>query len=196
MDLTQTIVLENRRTRLEPLGLSHLDFLLPIPLKYPNLLRYSPSAFGTREQLETYIQTALKDRANGRYAFAIFDKEEDRFVGSTSYGNISPANHRLEIGWTWLDKDVQGSGINKYCKHLLLEYAFEVLGWERVELKTDSRNLQSRRAMEKIGAKYEGELRNHVLMRDGYRRNTVYYSILREEWMVIRETIFGDITEK
>lgn len=191
MDLNceQEIILENNRVRLEPLKQKHLELLLPIALAYPNLLQYSPSPFGTKEKMEIYIQEALKARAEGsRYAFAIYDKKQEKFVGSTSFGSISNKDKRIEIGWTWLDKTVQGTGLNKECKYLLLKYAFESLEFERVEFRTDSRNLQSRAAIEKIGGKYEGELRSHTLMQDGYRRNTVYYSILKSEWGDVKKT--------
>jgi len=141
--------------------------------------------------LQLYVETALEDRRNkGRYPFVIINKADGAFAGSTSYGNISVPNQRLEIGWTWLDKQFHGAGLNKNCKFLLLEYAFGELGMERVELKTDSRNWQSRKAIEKIGGIFEGELRSHTLMRDGFRRNSVYYSILKGEWEHLKGTIF------
>jgi RimJ/RimL family protein N-acetyltransferase len=194
MNTQERIVLENGRVRLEPLEIGHLSSLLPIALAYPNLLKYGPSPFGSQENLEKYFKAALTGREDQvRYPFVIYDKKVERFVGSTSFGNISPANLRIEIGWTWLDPAVQGTGINKFCKHLLLTYAFETLQYKRVEFKADVRNVKSRKAMEKIGAKYEGILRSHTLMLDGSRRDTVYYSILEEEWTDLRESVFSDI---
>ncbi|MBL4708196.1 MAG: GNAT family N-acetyltransferase [Flavobacteriales bacterium] len=191
MNFKEIIVLENDRVRLEPLGLEHLGVLLPIAEKSPDLLKYSPSLFGNKENLNNYIANALISRGKElRYAFIIYDKEKQRYAGSTSFGNVSVPNERLEIGWTWIDKDFQGTGLNKHCKFLLLSYAFEQLRFERVELKTDSRNTQSIKAMEKIGASYEGELRHHMLMPDAYRRNSVCYSIIKWEWEGIKETIF------
>lgn len=193
MNFGKELILENDRVRLEALGLQHLEVLLPIANRNPDLLKYSPSLFGTVEHLQTYINDALINRGKAlRYAFVIYDKENQRYAGSTSFGNASIPHERIEIGWTWIDKDLQGSGLNKNCKFLLLSYAFEQLKFERVELKTDSRNLQSRRAIEKIGASYEGELRHDILMPDGYRRNSVYYSILKDEWLQIKETIFSE----
>ena len=92
---------------------------------------------------------------------------------------------------TWIDRNVQGTGLNKQCKHVLLSHAFDNLKMERVEFKTDSRNKQSRRAIEKVGGIFEGTLRSHTLMLDGYRRDTVYYSILREEWSAVETRVFG-----
>ena len=151
MNFTENIVLENDRVRLEPLGKNHLNELLPIAIKYPDLLQYSPSPFGTRELLEENISKAITSRIDKqRYPFAIFNKLNNRFVGSTSFRNISTKDKRLEIGWTWIDKESQGTGLNKYCKHLLLSYAFEKLIMQRVEFKTDNRNNQSKKAIQKL----------------------------------------------
>lgn len=194
MNFIENIVLENDRVLLEPLSKNHLKELLPIAFKYPNLLQYSPSPFGTQELLDKNINMAITSRIDKqRYPFAIFDKLNNRFVGSTSYGNISTKDKRLEIGWTWIDKESQGTGLNKYCKYLMLSYAFEKLNMQRVEFKTDSRNNQSRRAIEKIGGTFEGILRSHTLMPDGYRRDTAYYSILKNEWDSIKNTIFKEL---
>ncbi len=189
------IILEDDRTRLEPLDWRHLDSLLPIAEKHPDLLRYSPSLFGTEEALKAYFEAAIAQRNEQvRYPFVIYDKAVGEYAGSTSYGNISAANQRLEIGWTWLAIDRQRTGLNRHNKFLMLQYAFEVLACERVELKTDSRNEQSRRAIEAIGATYEGTLRSHFLMNDGYRRDSVYYSILKAEWEGIKTSVFAKIS--
>lgn len=185
------ITLENERVRLEPLENTHLDQLLPIAIKYPDLLKYSPSNFGTKEYLREYINAALQNKAHQlRYPLVIFDREKDAYAGSTSIGNVSNSDHRFEIGWTWIGKDFQGTGLNHNCKYLLLEFGFETLGFQRIEFKTDSRNLQSRKALEKIGARLEGELRSHSVMYDGFRRDTVYYSILKQEWPDIKSRVF------
>jgi RimJ/RimL family protein N-acetyltransferase len=194
MNFIENIVLENDRVRLEPLDKNHLNELLPIAIKHPDLLQYSPSPFGTPELLEENISKAITSRIDKqRYPFAIFDKLNNRFVGSTSFGNISTKDKRLEIGWTWIDKELQGTGLNKYCKHLLLSYAFEKLIMQRVEFKTDNRNNQSKKAIGKIGGTFEGILRSHTVMRNGYRRDTAYYSILKHEWDSINNTIFKEI---
>lgn len=190
-DFEPDIVLENERVRLEPLTEDHLPHLLPIALSQPDLLAYSPSLFGDEESLKSYMGAALIGRAlEERYPFVIYDKPTQRYVGSTSFGNVSNANLRLEIGWTWIDQALQRSGLNRANKFLMLRYAFETLEFERVEFKADSRNEQSRRAMEAIGATYEGTLRSHTVMSDGFRRSTVYYSILKEEWPEIKARVF------
>ncbi|MFT6981636.1 MAG: RimJ/RimL family protein N-acetyltransferase [Crocinitomicaceae bacterium] len=187
------IILENEKVKLEPLQMSHFNELATISSEHPNLLQHSPSLFGTDENLKSYIADAIQQRELGnRFAFAIYDKSNKRFIGSSSYGAISHHDKKLEIGWTWIDKAVQGSGLNKQVKFLMLDYAFNTLEMERVEFKTDSRNIQSKKALVKIGATFEGELRRHMLMPDGFRRTSSYYSILKSEWIEIKKTIFQD----
>ena len=101
--------------------------------------------------------------------------------------SVSNADLKLEIGATWMGKQFQSTGINKQCKYLMLQYAFEVLNAHRVEFRTDERNAQSRRALEKIGAKQEGILREHMIMHDGFKRSSVYYSILSSEWKILKK---------
>ena len=135
------------------------------------------------EELDKFIKTSLEDRKRKfRYPFTIIQKTSGEIAGSTSFGNISVKDKRIEIGWTWLGKKFMGTGLNKECKSLLLQYAFEHLKFERVEFKTDVLNEASRRALQKIGAREEGILRSHTLMHDGRRRDTIYYSILASEW--------------
>tara|TARA_R110002073_G_scaffold279026_1_gene443000 strand:+ start:264743 stop:265423 length:681 start_codon:yes stop_codon:yes gene_type:complete len=193
LDFNNAIILENNRTLLTPLKLTDIHVLEKIAYYDTDLLKYSPSEIKTGEKLEKYINSALDAKAaKNRYPFLIYDKKQGAFAGSTSFGNVSNNDLRLEIGWTWIGYQFQKTGLNKAVKQLLLTYAFDTLDFERVELKTDSRNLQSRRAMEKIGATFEGELRSHTLMPDGFRRNTVYYSILKNEWLRLKKTTFKD----
>ena len=192
MDTSQTIVMENDHVRLEPLGPEHMEHLLPICLNHPTLLQYSPTPFGTEAAMHAIIASAQKDRKTGiRYAFAIYSKQANAYVGNTSFGSITPAHHRMEIGWTWIAPFAQGTGLNHHCKSLLLHYAFETVGCQRIEFRTDERNAQSRKAIEKLGASYEGRLREHFLMPDGAWRNTIYYSILKSEWPAIKAERFS-----
>lgn len=190
-DFDTKLILDDSNVRLEVLSKSNSEELYYISSQNPELLKYSPSQFSNRSLFEEYIDQALKSKADGsRYPFIIYDKSTEQFAGSTSFGNISNKDKRLEIGWTWIGLPFQRTGLNRRCKFLLLSYAFETLGFERVEFKTDSRNHQSRTAIEGIGASYEGELRSHTIMSDGFRRNTIYYSILKEEWPSIKGRIF------
>ena len=123
---------------------------------------------------------ALKEKAaNSSYPFAIFDKKQNRYAGSTRFGNISFENKRMEIGWTWYHPELQRTGLNRQCKFMLLSYGFETLGLNRIELKTSHLNNKSQTAMEKIGAVKEGTLRNHMINEDGTVRSTVYFSFLK-----------------
>ena len=181
------IILEDDRVKLRPLLPSDLDNLLPPAASDEKLVQYSPKPIHTKELMTEYIKTALADRTtHDRYAFTIFDKQANAYAGSTSFLFVSNYNLRLEIGHTWLGTGFQKTGLNRHCKFLLLSYAFDELGFERVEFKTDERNNASRTAIEKIGGKLEGILRSHTLMNDGFRRNSVYYSILKSEWPAVK----------
>ena len=122
-----------------------------------------------------------------RLVFEFLDRATGRLAGSTAYGNMSEAERRLEIGWSWLGKAYRGTGINRSVKRLLLGHAFESLGCERVEFKTDELNLRARAGLRSIGAQEEGTLRSFNYMPGGRRRNAVYYSILKDEWPGLRD---------
>ena len=182
MNFKDNIILENNIALLRPLasedekGFSNIAF-------DADIWKYNVGRIMNSTELKEFIKTALEDRKrNFRYPFTIVDKRIGEIAGSTSFGNVSVKDKRIEIGWTWLGKKFMGAGLNKECKFLLLQYVFEHLMFERVEFKTDVLNKASRRAIEKIGAKEEGILRSHTLMHDGRRRDTIYYSILVKEW--------------
>lgn len=185
----EEIVLENDRVRLRPLSINDFDHLLPIALEDKDLLQYSPKPIYSAELLITYLKQAEEGRLNRtRYAFSVFDKRTQQYAGSTGFLHISEADDRLEIGHTWYGKAFRRTGLNRNCKYLLLQYAFEVLKAVRVEFRVDERNTMSCKALEKIGALREGILRKHTLLYDGHRRNTVCYSILDTEWAVLKPT--------
>jgi RimJ/RimL family protein N-acetyltransferase len=184
----EEIILENAFARLRPINKTDIDNLLPVATKDKDLLQFSPAQIYTRELLKTYVDKAVEHKiSKNRYVFIVFDKTRNQFAGSTSFLNISNPDDRLEIGATWYGKAFQRTGLNRNCKYLLLKYAFDSLEAERVEFKTDERNLASRKAIEKIGGKFEGILRRHTLMSDGFRRNTICYSILKSEWPELKK---------
>lgn len=186
------IILENHNVRLEPLDEKHFGKLLPIALEEPDLLQYSPSPFGSERLLkENFNISFLQKRENKRYPFAIYDKQKRKYAGSTSLGEISIKDKRVTIGWTWIGKEFRGTGLNRNCKFLLLSFLFETLDFKRIEFVTDSRNIRSRKAIEGIGGTFEGELRSHLVLPDGFRRNTAIYSILKEEWREIKKDFFS-----
>jgi RimJ/RimL family protein N-acetyltransferase len=182
------ITLENSFALLKPLQFSDINNLLKIATEDEQLLQYSPLPIFSEKLLTEYVVKSIKERENKtRYSFTIFDKRKNSYAGSTSFMNISNVDSRLEIGSTWIGKEFQRTGLNRNCKYLLLNFAFDELGAERIELKTDERNTASRNAIQKIGGQFEGILRSHTLMYDGFRRNTVYYSILKKEWEKIEK---------
>ena len=177
------VVLESAQVRLEPLTLEHAEDLYEAG-KTETIWRYMPvHAPKSVEDLRAWIQEALENCEAGLEApFAIIHLGDNKAVGSTRFMSIEPEHRGVEIGWTWIGIKYHRSPVNTHCKYLLLEHAFETLGAIRVQLKTDSRNQQSRRAIERIGAKREGILRNHMIMPDGHYRDTVIYSITLKEW--------------
>ncbi|WP_223550426.1 GNAT family N-acetyltransferase [Aestuariivivens sp. NBU2969] len=182
--------LENNHARLSPLGLNNYKHLLHIAQE-KNLIQFSPSKINTPEALKDYVQVAV----DGLYhkttiPFIIYDKQKKAYSGSTRFGHINWTNKVLHIGWTWLGREFQGTGLNKQVKFLMLQFAFDKLNFDKVEFRVDDRNLQSRKAIEKLGATLEGILRRDTIMIDGYKRNTCCYGILKEEWGAIKNTIF------
>jgi RimJ/RimL family protein N-acetyltransferase len=176
------VTLEGRYVRLEPLTAEQTKGLAEIGLD-EDLWRWIPTLVRTMEEMSAYVQTALKEQANGSaLPFALIERASGRVIGSTRYGNIDRAHYRVEIGWTWVARQWQRSSINTEAKYLLLRHAFETLKCIRVELKTDSLNERSRAAILRIGAREEGTFRNHMITASGRIRHTVYFSILDSEW--------------
>lgn len=148
---------------------------------------YFTSDLLDKNTLLKWIENGVQDVINKkRLALSIIDKHTNTLIGSTSIGNISKPDKRVEIGWTWICREFHGKGINDQTKYLLLKYCFEELDCERVEFKTDVLNRPARKALIRIGAVEEGILRSHTLMTHDRRRDTIYYSILRMEWENIK----------
>lgn len=183
------VTLEGVHLRLEPLSEAHCAALSAVGLD-EELWRWIPAPVRTPEEMAAYIALALKEQASGRaLPFAVVEKSSERVIGSTRYGNIELAHRRVEIGWTWYARPSQRTRTNTEAKYLLLRHAFETLGCIRVELKTDSLNQRSRAAIQRIGAREEGLLRNHMITASGRVRHTVYYSIVDSEWPEVRTSL-------
>ena len=183
--------LENDYVKLSLLDLSNYEHLLDVAQE-KDLIFYSPSDISTPEKLKDYVQIAV----DGYYhkttiPFIIFDKKKQAYAGCTRFGLIHWKNKVMHIGWTWIGHNFQGTGLNKQMKFLMLQYAFETLAFDKVEFRIDERNQKSRKAVEKIGARLEGILRKDTLMKDGFKRSTCCYGILREEWATIKSTKFN-----
>lgn len=153
----------------------------------PEIWRLTVAVARTPQEMGSYMESALQLQREGTtLPFVTIERSSGQVVGSTRFGNYDPANRRIEIGWTWLARPWQRTAINTEAKYLMLTHAFEKLKCVRVELKTDALNVRSRAAILRIGAKEEGILRRHTLMWTGRYRDTVFYSILDEEWSQVK----------
>jgi RimJ/RimL family protein N-acetyltransferase len=189
---TTPLILEDELVRIEPLEEKHFELLLPTALQ-TDLWRFTMQKIKSVEDFRKYFDTALKEKQQKKsYPFAYFNKQTRQYCGSTRFGNIDFNNKRVEIGWTWLNTSLHGSGFNKHCKFLLLSYGFEQLQLNRIELKTSHLNLISQKAMRKIGAVHEGVFRNHIINEDGTIRHSHYFSFIKEEWPATKENIFKE----
>lgn len=184
------VCLESERALLRPLTLADEQALQQVA-DDDSLWIFGLHDLSKPGELNRYIRQAIADRENGISAvWVIIDKKTNQVAGCTRLAEISWKDERGQIGWTWIGRDFQGSGLNKEMKFLILSYGFEVLGLNRIEFKADERNHQSRQALLGIGATREGVLRQHMKIHDGYIRNTVFYSILKSEWDSIKEQYF------
>ncbi|MCM3411809.1 GNAT family N-acetyltransferase [Metabacillus litoralis] len=188
MEITP-VVLEGDRVKIQPMEDDHVQELFDAG-NHPDIWAYMPMKVQSIEDMKCLVNGALLAREQGtEFPFVIYDKESGKIVGSTRFLNISIANRNLEIGWTWLSPTVWRTRVNTECKYLLLKHCFETHETIRVQLKTDSRNVRSQQAMERLGAVKEGVLRNHVVMPDGYLRDSVFYSIIDQEWVLVKEKL-------
>lgn len=173
--------------RLEPLRVDHLPALVEAGSDEATF-RWFPFPVSGETPMRAFVELALREQAQGKaLPFVIRSRHDGAIVGSTRFGAIEVAHRRAEIGWTWLNASVRRTPVNTECKWLLLRHGFEVLGYQRIEFKTDSMNAASRAALARIGAVQEGIFRNHMLVEGGRRlRHSVYFSLIREEWPAVR----------
>ena len=183
------LILENERVQLRPLSRTDQAFLLPFSLKEPDLWTYSLTSAAGEEKLEKYLLAALELREKEMgYPFLVYDKKTKKIAGSTRFYSINFHHKTLSIGYTWYGKEFQRTGLNRHCKLLLLTYAFEALDIERVEFRADAKNARSIAAMQGIGCKLEGTLRNDCTAETG-RRDSVVLSIIKSEWLKVKEAL-------
>ncbi|MGV3630288.1 MAG: GNAT family N-acetyltransferase [Bacteroidota bacterium] len=189
------VKLESPRVLLRPLEASDWEHLLPFALNEPETWQYSLISAAGEEGLKNYIRLALGAKETGKeFPFIVFDKQTQRYAGSTRFYDIQPENKSLQLGYTWYGKDFRGTGLNRHCKFLLLEHAFETLNMERVEFRADNENKHSIAAMKSIGCTVEGVLRHNGLKPDGSWRDSIVLSILREEWFAsVKEKLIGTL---
>ena len=186
------VTLTGRHVRLEPLAAAHVDALVRNGAdaeiwRWTSTLRDDP-----RESVRAWCETVMPMHVRGEMvAFAIVDLARGEAVGGTTFFDYSEAHRRVEIGYTWLSKSAWRSAINTECKYLLLRHAFEVLGLNRVQLKTDARNVRSQTAIARLGAVREGVLRSQMVMPDGWVRDSVMFSIIAAEWPAVKSRLEG-----
>ena len=181
----QPVTLAGAHVRLEPLGPEHIDGLNAAAAD-GNLTSLWYTSVPGREGMAAYVQAALDAYAVGKAMAFVVKDADGAIVGSTRYCNIDNDHRRVEIGWTWYAKRVQRTALNTEAKGLLLGHAFENLGAIAVELRTSWFNHPSRTAIARLGAKQDGVLRNHMIMADGTRRDTVVFSIIDSEWPAVK----------
>lgn len=189
-DCRNDYVLEDDIVLLRPLEQKDFNNLLPFALHEPELWKYSLVSAEGEEGLQHYMNISLDARKEGKeYAFIVFDKRTKQYAGSTRFYDIQLEFKTLQLGYTWYGKHFQGTGLNRHCKFLILSFAFEQVGMERVEFRADNNNERSIAAMKSIGCKVDGILRGNMPKRDGGRRDSIVLSILKDEW-------FADVKEK
>ena len=183
------LLLENDRVKLRIITMGDIDQLSEVALD-SNIWTYFTVDISNESDLKEFVSEAIKSfNHRQRVSFVIIDKQTNKAVGMSSFGNISVYDKRIEIGWSWLGVASQGTGINRLYKNLMLQFAFEELEFVRVEFKTDILNKKARKALLKIGTTEEGVLRSHTLMHHDRRRDTIYYSLLNNEWDLLRKKV-------
>jgi RimJ/RimL family protein N-acetyltransferase len=184
------VTLTGKFVRLEPLTEAHIQGLAEIGIgqNFWHFMLYGDMK--TDADMRNWVLDILSRAGRGAdLPFTVIDLASGRVAGATRYLNMVPKDRGLEIGGTWYGVDFQRTAVNTECKYLLMTYAFEKLRAIRVQLKTDSRNERSQKAIERIGAKKEGVLRNHMILPDGYFRHSVFYSVLDTEWPDVKKNL-------
>ena len=175
--------LEDERVMLRPLKETDLEYLLPFAINEPDTWKYSFKSAKGEDGMRKYINDGLNGKATGsEYPFIVYDKQTGAYAGSTRFYDIVPAYQTVQLGYTWYGENFRGTGLNKHCKFLLLQLAFETWNAERVEFRADAKNARSITAMKSIGCTVEGILRSQMPLTDGGRRDSIVLSILKDEW--------------
>lgn len=176
-------ILQNEMVLIRPLVTDDIEHFLPFALSESSLWTYSLQSAAGEEAMNNYIQNAINARINQKeYPFIVFDKKSGLCAGSTRFYDIQPIADTVQLGFKWYGRDFQGTGLNKHCKYLLLEFAFEKMEVYRVEFRADLRNKRSIAAMKSIGCTEEGILRSNGHCADGSRRDSIVLSIIKEDW--------------
>jgi RimJ/RimL family protein N-acetyltransferase len=184
------VVLQGKHVRLEPLSESHVKGLTEVGAgqDFWDFMLYG--RINTEDDMRNWVREMLSRAAKGTdLPFAVIHLASGRVAGATRYLNITPKDRGLEVGGTWYGTEFQRTALNTECKYLLFTHAFETLRCIRVQIKTDLRNVRSQKAIERIGAKKEGVLRNHLILPDGRYRDSAFYSIIDTEWAEVKRRL-------
>ena len=177
---------------MRPIAEDDYDFFLELAKKDFDMWYYFTYNLGDEEQ-ELDCNAFADKKAGTRRPSTIIEKTTGKIAGSSSMGNISYYDRRLEIGWSWLGTEFRSTGINRHAKYSMMKYAFDELQFERVEFKTDVLNARARKGLQNVGGQEEGILRSHMTMWNNRRRTSIYYSVLKDEWAGLKETIFKEM---
>lgn len=193
-DFTEKYILENDHVLLRPLEVSDKEKLINFAINEPEIWKFNINGGNGKKNFNTYFNTAINlFKQKNQYPFIVFDKRDNEYVGMTRLYEISTEFKRLDIGFTWYGKKFQGTGLNKNCKYLLLEFAFDKLQMIRVGFGANSKNERSINAMKSIGCKVEGILRQFSKDADGEVIDAIKLSILKDEW---RENVKNNLKEQ
>jgi len=191
--ISPELILETDRVLLRPISENDFNDLLELAQEQ-EMWKYFALNLADREHFQKWMDAAFADSFAGtRIPFSIIVKKTGEIAGSMSLMNISYHDLRTEIGSSWLGKDFRGTDINRHAKYAMMRYAFEELNFERVEFKTDVLNERAKQGLRKVGGKEEGVLRSHMTMWHGRRRDSIYFSVIKNEWPSLKQTIFKDI---
>jgi N-acetyltransferase len=195
LDFTKTYILEDNCVLLQPLTQDNCKELLHFAIDEPDIWKFSLVAMNGEANFKKYIAQALQSKTEKTaYPFIVFDKRTQAYAGSTRFYDIQLANKTLQLGYTWYGKKFQGTGLNKHCKYLLLQFAFEHLQMERVEFRADNNNVRSIAAMKSIGCTVEGVLRSNMPIYPNGRRDSIILSILKNEWeQSVKEKLYHQL---
>ena len=191
--ISPELILETDRVILRPISENDFNDLLELAQEQ-EMWKYFALNLADREHFQKWMDAAFADSFAGtRIPFSIIVKKTGEIAGSMSLMNISYHDLRTEIGSSWLGKDFRGTHNNRHAKYAMMRYAFEELNFERVEFKTDVLNERAKQGLRKVGGKEEGVLRSHMTMWHGRRRDSIYFSVIKNEWPSLKQTIFKDI---
>ena len=187
------LVLQTNKVLLRPIAETDFDHLREQALE-EEMWKYFALNLADEKQFRMWMEAAFEERlGRKRIPFTIVEKASGQIAGSMSLMNISYHDLRVEIGSSWLGKNFRNTDVNRHAKYAMMRYAFEELNFERVEFKTDVLNERAKQGLRKIGGKEEGLFRSHMTMWNNRRRDSIYFSVLKEEWVLLKEAVFKDI---